>query len=399
MYFVGEYMSKNYEIKMDSILGDFYLCLGAFNNCVELYNKRDVFKINDTDTEEVKKIKQAQISDLMSNLGKVGEKALKYIIALQKVQIAPNEDLKSLEAVYRGDNAMKYFAGQLGMNIEDSNIQEIFNYKDYNNQKSHNFDYLFLIIEKLMPEQYNKFKNYVLYVIQSELIKSAIINGEIDATFNFVRAIIFPKFSIEAGFTNDEEDVLPNNRKMNKHEYETYRRIIKQSGDIFTRLRYYSNDPKDKVFNLDDIFSIINYFVQYIIIIHKNGDKLDFDLDKYFAMLQSLDNSSLLYLSKEDIVKILDLDVDFKVVENLLFQEKIYIELGNEPYTYDKVKKLMKLNLDSDSIVKIIGLNLAPRFVEFCLTNGIENVYYMADLYEQYIDGKDIQTLLKKRKK
>ena len=47
-------MSENYKIKMENIIGDYYLCLGAFNNCIELYNKRESFKINDMDTEETK---------------------------------------------------------------------------------------------------------------------------------------------------------------------------------------------------------------------------------------------------------------------------------------------------------------------------------------------------------
>ena len=34
-------MSENYKIKMENIIGDYYLCLGAFNNCIELYNKRN----------------------------------------------------------------------------------------------------------------------------------------------------------------------------------------------------------------------------------------------------------------------------------------------------------------------------------------------------------------------
>jgi len=365
-------MSENYRIKMENILGDYYLCLGSFNNCVELYERRESFKINDNDSEETKKIKEAQIKDLMSNLGKVGEKALKYIIALQKVKVAPNEDLRSLEAVYRGDNAMKNFAKQLGFDLENSDIQEIFDYKDYNNQKSHNFDYLFLIIEKIMPNQFNKIKNYILYNIQSSLMREAITKGEIDATFSFTRAIIFPQFAIEAGFTYEEQEEIPDKRKMNKKECEVYRKIIKQSGDIFTRLRYYSNDPKDREFDLEDIFKTINYFIQYIIIIHENKDNLDFDLEEYFALMQAFDNSKLLYLSDEDIFNIFNLNVSLMIKEKLLFQEKIHIELGEWPYTYKMVEGLIKLNLSSDYIVKIIDHKLPYRFVEICLSNMVD---------------------------
>ena len=392
-------MGENYKIKMENIIGDYYLCLGAFNNCVELYNRRETFKISDNDSEELKKIKQAQIYDLMSNLGKVGEKALKYIIALQKVKISPNEDLRSLEAVYRGDNAMKYFVRQLGFDLEDIDIKEIFDYKDYNNQKAHNFDYLFLIIEKLIPEQFKKIKNYILYDIQSRLMQEAIMKGEIDDSFSFIRAVIFPEFVIEAGFTWDEEEEIPYHRKFNKKDYDIYREIIKQSGDIFTRLRYYSNDPKDKEFCLEDIFRIINYFVQYIKIIHDNDNNLDFNLNEYFAKMQAMNNLSLLYLSEENIINIFALDVDLDVKEKLLFQEKKSRDLGEENYTYDMVRKLIQLNLSSNYISKIIDFNLSPRFVEFCLLNGIDDVYQMSCLREQYIDGKNVQSLFGKKKK
>ena len=251
-------MNENYRAKMENIIGDYYLCLGAFNNCIQLYNKRASFEINNNDTEEIKKIKQAQMNDLMSNLGKVGEKALKYIIALQKIKISPNEDLKSSEAIFRGDNAMKNFVKQLGFDLDNADIQEIFNYSDYNNQKSHNFDFLFLIIERLIPEQYSKFKNYVLYDIQSKLMKEAITQDEVDPSFSFVKAIIFPNFALNYGFSWDEQEIIPDKRKMNKKDYEIYRKIINQSGDIFTRLRYYSNDPKDKEFNLEDKFIYVS---------------------------------------------------------------------------------------------------------------------------------------------
>lgn len=392
-------MNENYKIKMENIIGDYYLCLGAFNNCIELYNKRNSFKININDTEETKKLKQAQTNDLMSNLGKVGEKALKYIIALQKIKIAPNEDLNSLESIFRGDNAMKYFVKQLGFNLDDPNIQEIFNYKDHNNQKSHNFDFLFLIIERLIPEQFQKIKNYILYSIQGELIKTAIDKEEINPSFGFIRAIIFPKFTIEAGFTYDELEEMPNNRKMKTSEYDTYRKIINQSGDIFTRLRYYSNDPKDKEFNLDNIFKIINYFVQYIKMIHINNNNLNFDLEECFAKTQALNNLPLLYISNNEVNNIFNLDINLKIKEKLLFEEKKYRELGENPYNYKMVEQLIKLNLPWEYINKIINCNLAPRFVEFCLSNGINDVYEMNDLYEEYINGKDILSIINRKKR
>ena len=390
-------MNDNYSIKMENILGDYYLCLGAFNNCITLYNERDKFIINDDDSDDIKRIKQSQMLDLMSNLGKVGEKALKYIIALQKVKIAPNEDLRSLEAVFRGDNAIKNFARQLGYDID--NIQEIFDYKDYNNQKAHNFDYLFLIIEKLIPLQSSKIENYILYDIQSRLIKDAIDKGIIDNSFSFIRAIMFPKFVITCGFTDEEELVVPNNRSVNKKDYEVYRNIIKESGDIFTRLRYYSNNPKDRDFNLEYIFKVIGYFVEYIKIIHENGDNLDFDLDEYFARKHVLNNLDLLCVSSECANDILNLNISLNVREKILFQYKECAEFGCSIYPLEMIVNLIKLNLSEEDILEIIDFNLSSKFVEYCLLNGVKDFQDMYSLYEQYVAGEDVSILIKKRNK
>ena len=59
----------------------------------------------------------------------------------------------------------------------------------------------------------------------------------------------------------------------------------------------------------------------------------------------------------------------------------------------------MQLNLSYDHIDKIINFNLAPRFVEFCISNGIDNVYEMNDLYERYINGENLLSLINRKKK
>lgn len=399
-------MSENYEIKMKNILGDYYLCIGAYYNCLKLYRQRDEFIIKENDSEEIKKIKEAQMNDLLSNLGKVGEKALKYIIALQKVKIAPNEDLKSLESIYRGDNAMKHFAKQLGINIEDAEIQEIFNYKDYNNQKAHNFDYLLLIIEKLMPEQYSNIRSYILYNIQSQLLKKAIKDKKISKSFEFIRALILPNDVIKFGFaTNyDGGKELPKSKQIKLKDYKKYGDIIKQSGDIFTRLRYYSNNPKDKNFNLDDVFQVISYFVHYIMIIHENNDNLDIDISESFALESSLKNKSLLYLSEEEIIEIFSLSIDLGTKIKLLFQSKEVKEFGcklngHGVYSTENVKQLIQLNLSSDDISDIIEANLQPRFVEYCLSNNIRFVAQMQDIYERYLSGENLSTIFHKIKR
>ena len=62
------------------------------------------------------------------------------------------------------------------------------------------------------------------------------------------------------------------------------------------------------------------------------------------------------------------------------------------------VEKLIQLKLPANYIAKIINYNLAPRFVEFCLLNNIVDIDEMSNLYDKYLNGEDMASVLKRKK-
>ena len=161
----------NYEINKQKIIDDYYLCLGAFQNCNELYQKRENFEILKDDTPSQIGIKKGRKADLLSNLGKVGEKAFKYIIGLENLRTYPNQDLNNFEMLWKKPNALKDFAKKHGIDEDNPNFIELKNYYDENNQKAHNFAYWFLVINIIMKDISKKFEQYMIYMIQSDMWK------------------------------------------------------------------------------------------------------------------------------------------------------------------------------------------------------------------------------------
>ena len=129
-------MKSNYDINKEKIIDDYYKCIGSFRNCEELYNKKKNYKILNTDTYEQKRIKKGMQEDLLSTLGKVGEKAFKYIIGLENLRINPNQDEATFEALWRKPNTLKEFAKKHGIADTHPKFIELLNYHDDNNQKA-----------------------------------------------------------------------------------------------------------------------------------------------------------------------------------------------------------------------------------------------------------------------
>ena len=88
------------------------------------------------------------------------------------------------------------------------------------------------------------------------------------------------------------------------------------------------------------------------------------------------------------------------MIKKLIFDlDNTLIDWLDTYYPFSVENTCKDLNLSSNYISKIIDFNLSPRFVEFCLLNGIDDVYQMSCLREQYIDGKNVQSLFGKKKK
>lgn len=375
-------MESNYYINKRLIIDDFYKCIGAFENCRLLYNCKDCFKIFNSDSEEEKRIKIGRMDDLLSELGKVGEKSFKYILGLELLKTYPNYDYKSFEVFFKKSSALCDFAERHGIDRNDSNFVKLINYDDSCNQKTHNFDYWYSIIEFIMKEISNKFKKYIEYSCQSEMLVD-FFKGEClhDDALLPLRIAVFPKC-----FDNSFESIPSISEEYLENIIDLIRKSLKKSGDIFTRFRYASNNKDNKSFNIDEVYENINYIVDFIKLIHSCNDDLYFDIDKMFANKRALELADLINIDKKDMVIIFSLNLDDFIIEELLF--------GNF-YSYQDIINLLKVGVSKDDLGDVIELNLMPSSVEYFFKQGITDYNVMRDKLDSYIVGAIID---KKRK-
>ena len=372
-------MSDNFKINKDKIINDYYKCIGTFKNCEMLYKNKNDFTITENDNEEEREIKKGRTDDLLSNLGKVGEKAFKYIFALEILNLYPNIDTNSFETFFRKENPLKDFALKHGIDKNDKELTNILDYKDANNQKSHNFDYWFSIINLTMKDTINKFKKYIEYVSQSKiLIDYCEKENEYNYYYDYYKeyfvpflASIFPDIDLR-GF-----DDFPHltEKQLNKITT-TKREVIKKSGDIFTRFRYASNNPDKKVFSLDEIYDIINDLTSFIEIIHQNNDNLNFDLNRIYSKRKMIEYKEKFDMTEEEIKNLYSLDL-----------ENIDIEIAiTNGYNYNSIKNILSLGIEKNDLLDIMHEGLNARNILYFKSIGITDYKKMRDLLNEYID-------------
>lgn len=377
-------MKSNYDINKEKILDDYYKCIGSFLNCEELYKKKAKYKIKKTDTEEEKSIKKGRQEDLLSTLGKVGEKAFKYIIGLENLRINPNQDEASFEALWKKPNTLKDFAKKHGIPETNPQFIELLNYHDDNNQKAHNFDYWFSVINLLMKKTSEKLEKFITYTIQTDvLIKYCKQNDEfkyygvyIDSEYEELslafRAALFP-YLINMQYDNvpcvSEEEM--------KKIIKLQRKIIKKNGDIFTRLRYASNNVTNIHFNIDEVFELISIFINFIKMIHENNDSLDFDLDKNYAKIQALKHKEYLNVSEEEINNLFSLDIMGTELALTIFETN---------YSYKGIKDLLEVGVKKEDLRKVMREGLTARVIKEFFKRGITDYYEMRNIIDKYLD-------------
>ena len=261
-------MAVDKTLKMEDILSDYYSALAKFENIKLLYEShKENFVINDTDDELTVSIKKAQLNELLVDLGRVGELALKYIIKLKQLELYPNQTIDQFrkEALFKKGQVKNLAIRQ---KLSEEELEEILNYEDVNNQPFHNFDYLFLIIEKLMPAQATSFNKIIEYSMLSREIQKEPFSKDEKRNFEDV---VFPEYTVRPMQDEEEE------REVRERIINLRRNTIRESGDIFTRLRYFSNNPHDKEFDFQSIYDLMSDIIMSIKTIHECNDDIEYD--------------------------------------------------------------------------------------------------------------------------
>lgn len=289
------------DIENDYIKG----CLSSYKNIQFEINHLDEILINNPKSKMDIKENNGTIEDIIQRLGLVGELSFKYLLKVKQTQLSPNqlyEDFKN-QAIFK-KGSIKNLANR-GI-ITEEEKDEIINFQDDNNQPFHNYNYLGLILEKVLTNTNNQFKKYFKYSIQSDyiekIIESEIESGKItqkkDSTF--FKALLFPCI-----YEIDSEEAM--------NLDETALSIIekgKEAGDVFTRLRYFSNNQvNQKNYTIDDI-NDINYFIGQLVDftkrIYEQNNDLNINAAKAFSKTIALNSTNELERDQDEIMQIYD---------------------------------------------------------------------------------------------
>lgn len=324
-------------IKKD-IEKDFYNCLGAFKNFYTLMNTFPNLEINDTDSEEEKNIKQAQIDDLLVQLGRIGELAFKYLLKLKQTELHSNWSYEQfLKQPIFAIGSIKDLATK--GKIAQSDADEIISFHDPNNQKAHNFAYLGLVTKKLMSDTYSNFEKIIDYSFQTQAVLQVLRNMD-NQHFDweirygsYGQLVIFPCL-IWTDFIDIDAEKLQ--RIVSKLKDKA-----NSSGDIFTRFRYFSNNTGDKgskQYNMNDVIAIFSYIKSLVIFvtgIHKNNGGLLTNPESIFGREQALKYPKLTGRNPDEINSIFE---EFLNDDPLDLCEKLF-----SGYRIDELKKIEQL--------------------------------------------------------
>lgn len=378
------------DLIKNDIENDFYSCIGEFNNLNILMNALSDLKINDNDSEEAKRTKHGQIKGLLIQLGRIGELAFKYLLKIKQTQLYPNQDYKQFS-----DTQRIYKVGQIrdlaNKNlISQADAEEILDFEDENGQKFHNFVYLGLVAKKLIPDTYSNFEKCIQYAFESEMVLKTL--REMDKEMfsyemkigEYPQYVLFPSliWISELEVDNERINKLITNIKNNADN----------SGDIFTRLRYYSNNLDNKQYDMHDvntIFIYIYWLVEFIKGVYKSNNNLSVNAESIHGRERALRYPKLVGRSIDEINVLFD---KFCEEDPLFISQKLFSGCSLE-----EIEKIESLSNDYgiDSFM-VYEYGLSSEDLMLFHSIGCDNPIIMQDLlFDDKLNKRTIDEIKK----
>lgn len=218
----------------------------------------------DTYIIDIEKKVAARKKQLLIQLGRVGEYALKYILLLKQMELVPDQTYEEFmnntlytlgekNPTQRNSTSGFYINNHhLTMDVFDDIKSEKDNHKK---QPLHDYAYLFFILNRMFPSVVDDIFKVMNYHIKS--------NRALDSNLpEFLKEdlYILPQRNIEEFNSMSEEE-----QQLYREEFE---RVLRESGDIFIRLRYIENNPNNREYSLEDILNIMDYLFDYVRLTH-----------------------------------------------------------------------------------------------------------------------------------
>lgn len=394
------------QIKQD-INKDYYSCIGEYTNLKAIMNDILNIKFLNTDSAEEIELKQARINGASISLGRIGELAYKYLLKLKQIELFPKQNYDQFS-----DSERIYKKGKLAdlVNkkvISQQDADEINAFVDNNNQKFHNFMFLELVTKKVMPSVYSDFEWMMEYEFYSKIIDQMIEDNskdlELDISYMdadelsadyFLRITIFPRL-LEDYENKEADEIYYTAIKKVKDTIKT----AKSNGDIFTRLRYYSNRHNNDnvtIAELNDIYEYISVLVSFISCIHKNN-KLMVPVDVEHARKEAIKHNKLIGRSVDSINYIFDSYKDSYYINlfEILFSGYVMNEEKDEIKVLKELLKKYNIEYNEYGLSRIISSKIRPYILEDFYQNGvydlsaIENMLYGDDEYGHYMRTRE----------
>ena len=337
---------------------------------------------------------------LLIELGRAGEYAIKYILLLKQMKDYPNQSFEEFKtkAIYNlGVKGVRNtYINQY--NMDSKLISEILEEAEKHKlQPLHDYSYLYAIVKHLYPEIVQNIHKYMLFSVKSYYSEiSQILNKNLKKIVS-----LFPQIDFMASF-----DIKDDDKKSYKDGYD---KVISEAGDSFIRLRYIENNPDNKKYDLISILSVLDYLIDFIEIIKEiNLDNLDkeiglsFTKSKFYelAIAKASEGVSPLKYMSLGIEKFKSekkiIDYVFTILENNpeiinavdYAQIKIYTNLSQKELSVNDIYTNFLYNIienkQNQNLLKILPLLLDPTNTKKILSilslngadiNNLDNSY------------------------
>ena len=377
---------SNFETNKQALLGDYDLLVGSFLNCKDIYKR--IKQIEENKSESPEEI-ESRKKDLLSNLGKVGEKIFKYLVGVDFILVNPNENPSSFEVFFRrtGEGMVKQYANLNNVDPNSTEVHDALNLVDENGQKTHNFEYWMLLLKAYRKDIYVKMNQLYCYRKLTDLIYSIytdINEHDLNTDDEYLIYALFPG-AYGPVFYNYIIDFVKNETDKKLKDFDNYTPdvITRKLMDVCYQFEDYKEVYNDPVVgqSISEHILLVNYFRAL-----NMDDKKQFKAEK-----QRLDNllSQTYYMMNDnthtnDYKPFMDnyLEICTRMVDDLC-SSSYDVELSNNEEIMEKIHSF------KDDIVDKGDLFTRYRYYNNNKTNkmhDIDDIFYMISTFMSFAE-------------
>lgn len=336
--------------------------------------------------DEVEKAKK----QLLIELGRVGEYAMKYLLTLtqmndypdQSYEVFCNKKIFSLADKKVGDTYVADYQMNPSTVLAAQNAQASHRF-----QTLHDYAYLYELLTILHPEIINNIHKVLEMQVRQDLIANSDLPDQIKDYF-----VIFPDKNILRITDLSEEDFQKYKDKFDK--------IIQDSGDVFGRLRYLENNTDNKQYNLNEILYMLNKLIHFLQLVHDNQDNYSFNPINTFrkdSMLRVLSDQIKDCAPEKNRFQFYQeaMEEERKYLDDLFSIDRVREDLNLQEVSYktglsvEEIRKLCMTDYSNESLYGIIYNGITKEDLDYFKEKGLTSVPEIIRIVRRNILGRE----------